>query len=211
MLKTFNIAPLFTSGFDPSQLMVFPFLGAVLLLAWVTMKRTPEYKKNETINSIGAAAVTFCSLLLFLLFGASMTMLKGVLLADIFLYASVSDIKTRKVTDAVPLMLFLLGLVDTSPRILLCRTVTALAFFGAFILLAVIFKNKIGGADVKFISDCMLINGFTRGFVGLVAGLLLAVVGTLIRNKKTKSKDDSLPLVPYLSVGFFAAYLMGGI
>lgn len=211
MLNTLTIAPLLTAGFDPSQLMVFPFLGAVLLLAWVTMKRTPEYKKNETINSIGAAAVSFCSLLLFLLFGTSMTMLKGVLLADIFLYASVSDIKTRKVTDAVPLMIFLLGLVDTSPRVLLCRTVTALAFFGAFILLAVIFKNKIGGADVKFISACMFVTGFTRGFVGLVIGLLLAVVGTLIRNKKTKSKDDSLPLVPYLSVGFFAAYLMGGI
>lgn len=211
MLNILNVAPLFQAGFDPSQLLVFPFLGAVLLLAWVTMKRTPEYGKNAAINSIGAGTVTFCSLLLFLLFGTSMTMLKGVLLADIFLYASVSDIKTRKVTDAVPLMIFLLGLVNVSPFTLLCRTITSLVFFGVFILLAAIFKNRIGGADVKFIAACMLVTGFTKGFVGLISGLLLAVVGTLILNKKTKTKDKSLPLIPYLSVGFFAAYLMGGI
>ena len=211
MLNTLGAAPLFQAGFEPSQLMVFPFLGAVMLLAWVTVKHTPKYKENETINSIGTAAVTFGSLLLFLSFGANMAMLKGVLLADILLYASVSDIKTRKVTDAVPLMIFLLGLINVSPRVLLCRIITALVFFGVFTLLAIIFENKIGGADVKFVSVCMLVTGFSRGFVGLIAGLLLSVVCTLIRNKKTKVKDYTLPLIPYLSVGFFAAYLMGGI
>ena len=140
-----------------------------------------------------------------------MSVIKGVLLADIFLYASVSDIQTRKVTDAVPLMIFLLGLVNVSRTVLLCRTITALVFFGVFLLLAIVFKNKIGGADVKFISATMMITGFTKGFAGLVTGLLLAVVGTLIRNKHKKSKDHSLPLIPYLSVGCMAALLIGGM
>ena len=211
MLKTFQIAPLFQAGFDPQQLLIFPFLGMVMLLAWVTMKRTPKFEKGQSINSIGVAAVTAVSLLLFMFYGTGMSVIKGVLLADIFLYASVSDIQTRKVTDAVPLMIFLLGLVNVSRTVLLCRTITALAFFGVFLLLAIVFKNKIGGADVKFISATMMITGFTKGFAGLVTGLLLAVVGTLIRNKHKKSKDHSLPLIPYLSVGCMAALLIGGM
>ena len=135
MLKTFQIAPLFHAGFDPQQLLIFPFLGMVTLLAWVTMKRTPKFEKGQTGNSIGVAAVTAVSLLLFMLYGTGMSVIKGVLLADIFLYASVSDIQTRKVTDAVPLMFFLLGLVNISRTVLLCRTITALAFFGIFLLL----------------------------------------------------------------------------
>lgn len=211
MHKLIGIHPIFQGGFEPQQLMIFPFLAVVGLLAWVTMKRTPSFQKGETINSIGVAGVTAVSLLMLLLYGTSMNVLKGVLLADVFLYASVSDIHTRKVTDAVPLMIFLIGLVNVSPLDLLCRTVTALLFFGAFLLLAVVFKNKIGGADVKFISATMMITGFTKGLAGLVAGLLLAVIGTLIRNKHKKTNDDSLPLIPYLSTGFMTALLIGGI
>ena len=49
MLKTFQIAPLFQAGFDPQQLLIFPFLGMVTLLAWVTMKRTPKFEKGQTV------------------------------------------------------------------------------------------------------------------------------------------------------------------
>ena len=76
-----------------------------------------------------------------------------------------------------------------SRTVLLCRTITALAFFGVFLLLAVIFKNKIGGADVKFIAAAMFVCGFPEGLAGLILGLLFSVIGTLIRNRKTKSKD----------------------
>ena len=210
MHNLIGITPIIQGGFEPRQLLIFPLLAVVVLLAWVTMKRTPKFQKGQTINSVGVAAVTAVSLLLFMLYGTDMNVIKGILLADIFLFASVSDIQTRKVTDAVPLMIFLLGLVNVPQTVLLCRTITALAFFGVFLLLAIVFKNKIGGADVKFISATMMITGFTKGFVGLVTGLLLAVVGTLIRNKKTKNKDKTLPLIPYLSVGYMAALLIGG-
>ena len=78
-------------------------------------------------------------------------------------------------------------------------------------LAAVISKNKIGGADVKFIAAAMFVCGFPEGLAGLILGLLLSVVGTLIRNKKTKSKDKTMPMIPYLSVGFLTAFMIGGI
>ena len=46
---------------------------------------------------------------------------------------------------------------------------------------------------------------------GLILGLLLSVICTVIRKKKTKTKDNSLPMIPYLSVGFLTAYMIGGI
>ena len=189
------------------KILIAVVIGALLMAGLYALFK---FQKGQTINSHGVAAVTAVSLLLYILYGTGMNLIKGVLLADLCLYASVSDIQTRKVTDAVPVMLFLLGLVNVSQAVLLCRTITALAFFGVFLLLAVVFKNKIGGADIKFISASMMLTGFTKGFVGLIAGLLLSVVGTLIRNKKTKSKDHTLPLIPYLSVGCMAALLIGG-
>ena len=77
MLKTFQIAPLFQAGFDSQQLLIFPFLGMVTLLAWVTMKRTPKFEKGQTVNSIGVAAVTAVSLLLFMLYGTGMRVIKA--------------------------------------------------------------------------------------------------------------------------------------
>ena len=192
MRNTFHIAPLFQSGFDLQQLLIFPFLGIVMLFAWVTMKRTPKFQKGQTINSLGVAAVTAVSLLLYILYGTGMNLIKGVLLADLCLYASVSDIQTRKVTDAVPVMLFLLGLVNVSQAVLLCRTITALAFFGVFLLLAVVFKNKIGGADIKFISASMMLTGFTKGFVGLIAGLLLIAKKAMPAFRSVFRKYDKL-------------------
>lgn len=44
--------------------------------------------------------------------------------------------------------------------------------------------------------------------LGLVAGLVFAIVGTLIRNKVKKSEDKTLPLIPYLSAGFLIGYLV---
>lgn len=79
--------------------------------------------------------------------------------------------------------------------------------FALMFVIAVISNNKIGGADVKFIPACFFILGAGRGSLGLMLGLLYAVIGTLIRNKIRKSEDKTLPLIPYLSVGFIASCL----
>lgn len=91
------------------------------------------------------------------------------------------------------------------------NAVAGVAAFGFFFLVAILSKNKIGGADVKFIAACMFVCGVSEGTAGLILGLMLSVIGTLIRNKKNKSKDKTLPMIPYLSVGFLTAYMIGGL
>lgn len=148
--------------------------------------------------------------ILFLIYGTSAGLMKGILLTVVFLFASVSDIQTREVPDWVHIIIALLGLISVSSSELLRNAVAGISAFGFFFLSAVLLKNKIGGADVKFIAACVFVIGAWKGVFGLILGLSLSVVGTLIRMKKQKSTDKTLPMIPYLSVGFLSAYMIGG-
>ena len=203
--------PLIVCRIDYDLLLFLPVLVASCFLAWATVRRTPEYTQGSKINVIAVFLMAVLAYALYLIFGLSVNLLKWVLLTDIFLYAGISDYKIRRVPDWVSITVTLLGFIAVSGGKLLWNAVAGAAAFGFFFLAAVISKNKIGGADVKFIAACMFVCGISTGTAGLILGLLLSVIGTVIRNKKTKSKDNSLPMIPYLSVGFLTAYMIGGI
>ena len=211
MIRFQGIRPIIFSSIDTELLTFLPIVLASVLLAWVTIRRTPDYAKGRKLNVIAISVVAALSFGMYLIFGVSVGLLKGILLTDAFLYASVSDFRIRKVPDWVSIVVAALGLISVSGSNLLWNAVAGAAAFGFFFLAAIISKNKIGGADVKFIAASMFVCGFPEGLAGLILGLLLSVVGTLIRNKKTKSKDKTMPMIPYLSVGFLTAFMIGGI
>ena len=211
MIRFQGIRPIIFSSIDTELLTFLPIVLASVLLAWVTIRRTPDYAKGRKLNVIAISVVAALSFGMYLIFGVSVGLLKGILLTDAFLFASVSDFRIRKVPDWVSIVIAALGLISVSGSKLLWNAVAGAAAFGFFFLAAIISKNKIGGADVKFIAASMFVCGFPEGLAGLILGLLLSVVGTLIRNKKTKSKDKTMPMIPYLSVGFLTAFMIGGI
>ena len=211
MIRFQGIRPIIFSSIDTELLKFLPIVLASVLLAWVTIRRTPDYAKGRKLNVIAISIVAALSFGMYLIFGVSVGLLKGILLTDAFLFASVSDFRIRKVPDWVSIVVAALGLISVSGSKLLWNAVAGAAAFGFFFLAAIISKNKIGGADVKFIAASMFVCGFPEGLAGLILGLLLSVVGTLIRNKKTKSKDKTMPMIPYLSVGFLTAFMIGGI
>ncbi len=211
MIRFQGIRPIIFSSIDTELLTFLPIVLASVLLAWVTIRRTPDYAKGRKLNVIAISVVAALSFGMYLIFGVSVGLLKGILLTDAFLFASVSDFRIRKVPDWVSIVVAALGLISVSGSKLLWNAVAGAAAFGFFFLAAIISKNKIGGADVKFIAASMFVCGFPEGLAGLILGLLLSVVGTLIRNKKTKSKDKTMPMIPYLSVGFLTAFMIGGI
>ena len=211
MIRFQGIRPIFFSSIDTELLTFLPIVLASILLAWATVRRTPEYAKGRKLNVIAVSVMAVLSFGMYLIFGVSVNLLKGILLTDAFLFASVSDFRIRRVPDWVSIVVAALGLISVSGGKLLWNAVAGAVAFGFFFLAAVISKNKIGGADVKFIAAAMFVCGFPEGLAGLILGLLLSVVGTLIRNKKTKSKDKTMPMIPYLSVGFLTAFMIGGI
>lgn len=211
MIRFHGIRPIILSSIDTELLWFLPIAFASVLLAWATVRRTPEYAKGRKLNVVAISVMAVLSLGMYLIFGLSVNLLKGILLTDAFLYASVSDFRIRKVPDWVSIVVTALGLVSVPGGKLLWNAVAGAVAFGFFFLAAVISKNKIGGADVKFIAAAMFVCGFPEGLAGLILGLLLSVIGTLIRNRKTKSKDKTMPMIPYLAVGFLTAFMIGGI
>lgn len=196
---------------DYEMLIFLPIFFASCLLAWATVRRTPKYKKGRKLNVIAVLLMAMVSASLYYVFGIGVNLLKGIMLTDVFLYASVSDIRTRSDPNWVSVVTALMGLISVSVSNLIWNAISGIAAFGFFFLAAVISKNKIGGADVKFIAACMFVCGFPKGLAGLIFGLLLSVVGTVIRNKKMNTEDKTMPMIPYLSVGFLSAFMIGGI
>lgn len=193
---------------DPCNLFIFPVLLLIAYCTRVILRRTPAYKKDSNFNKWVMAVSLILAGLLFIRYGTSFTLIKGLLMLLIYIYAGICDIESRHVRDSVHIMLFIVGLVDINFFELCFNSVTAVAALIFMLICAVISKNKVGGADVKFIPASIFILGLYRGIAGLIAGLILCVAGTLIRNKVTKSEDRTLPMIPYLAIGFFAMYFI---
>ena len=187
---------------------ILPVLVAVWFLTAALLKRTPGYTKNGKGNDWCVIASETLTLLLYVRFGWTLNFLKGVLLTLIFLYASFCDIRTRELRDGISVMVFLLGFVGRDLAALARPLTAALTAFAFLFYCAVLLHFRIGGADIKFIPAAVFVLGGERGLVGLLLGLILSVAGTLIRNKITKTRDDSLPMIPYLSAGFLSAFFI---
>lgn len=202
------INSILASLFIPIFLAVFVYMLCVGLMSKAILTRTPQYEKKSKFNKICIVLSMCLSFLFVLKFGFTFELLKATLILGVFLFASVCDIKERKVEDYVPIMLMLIGLINVSPAVLFSRAMAFAISFVLMFIIAIISNNKIGGADVKFIPACFFILGATKGVFGLITGLFFAVIGTLIRNKIKKSNDKTLPLIPYLSAGFLVGYLI---
>lgn len=210
MIKYQGIKPIVTAALPDKIFLVIPLILFAILLSHKSLKRTPGYCKGNKLNTVCMSAVVLISTLVPLLFGSLFQIIKGLLLVVLFTYASVCDYRERKVPDCVSLMIFLVGLIDVKASDIIFRFAASAAIFGILFLFACLNKEKFGGADVKFCSACVFLVGIMNGLSAIIIGLILSVVCTLIRNGIIKSKDKSMPLIPYLSIGFMTVILIGG-
>jgi len=134
--------------------------------------------------------------------------LQAVLFFCLLLAASVWDIRKRIIPDSTCILIALTGLIDFSP-------VNFLGIFAAlpFLTAALCKPDSIGGGDIKF-------TGVAIGFWGCVVGLILGLTASLIfyilnqairKLKKLEPQRASqltLPMAPFLSLGFLAAAIM---
>ena len=79
---------------------------------------------------------------------------------------------------------------------------SALFAGGIMLITMLITKSNIGGADIKMAAACCFLLGLSRGIIGLLAGMILAVVFNIFK----KDKKKGFPMIPYLAVGFMTAY-----
>ena len=192
-------AVLFLLGF-----IAFAIVSSVLTVRCLAKAKTGLY------SEIGGSIAMAVAVLLFIRYGASLVALQGLLLYDLLLYASVSDIRTRKAEDWAWIAMIPLALCSI-PRIgILSMLLGAGIVFLPQLATAVLPPHKtLGGADIKLSTASVFLLGAVRGVGGYLVGLLASVIFTLIYNKaKGRSNKDSYPLIPFLAVGVMAAFFI---
>lgn len=161
-------------------------------------------KRKTVLLFMGITAIVTVTMLGF--FGCAAVTVRGIILCLILLYSSYSDIRTRECSDYLHLMVVIAAFIGCKaaefPAMILGGVLV-----GAVMLVPLLTRKRtLGGADIKYSAACAFLLGLKRGLIGLTAGLLLAVIINGIKNRK--KKDKSFPLLPYLSVGFTAAYFI---
>lgn len=185
---------------------IFLFYLAVHKISKVVISKTPGYnKESKKIPIYHCISIILVSSLL-IVFGWSMELLKGIILLQILLYASVSDIQTHEVKDFISVLIFITGFIGVTLSDIPMMFFSGLAIGGVLLICAMVSGNRLGGADVKLSAACAFLLGFSKSIAGLVIGLFVSVIVNLIIQKQKKSKNQPFPLVPYLSIGFMLMY-----
>lgn len=133
---------------------------------------------------------------------------KGFFYALILMYASYVDIRTKTIPDKVHVLILLVSLIKVN---LIYSMLGFLIVPLPFFITALLKGGGIGGGDVKFMAASGFLLGIKGGFIAIVIGLLLALsINAIVYKVKSKDKNISFPLAPYLSVGCFLSYLILG-
>ena len=187
---------------------VFLFYLAVHKISKVVISKTPGYnKESKKIPIYHCISIILVSSLL-IVFGWSIELLKGIILLQILLYASVSDIQTHEVKDFISVLIFITGFIGVTLSDIPMMLFSGLAIGGVLLICAMVSGNRLGGADVKLSAACAFLLGFSKSIAGLVIGLFLAIICNIYFSYKNKTKGKAFPLVPYLSIGFMAMYFI---
>ena len=185
---------------------IFLFYLAVHKISKVVISKTPGYnKESKKIPLYHCISIILVSSLL-IVFGWSVELLKGIILLQILLYASVSDIQTHEVKDFISVLIFITGFIGVTLSDIPMMLFSGLAIGGVLLICAMVSGNRLGGADVKLSAACAFLLGFSKSIAGLVIGLFVSVIVNLIIQKQKKLKNQPFPLVPYLSIGFMLMY-----
>ena len=179
----------------------------VLTAVFISLYASNVYKGNKkkaVLFFTVIAALTALSLFCF--FGCAATTVKGIIFCLLLAFSSYEDIKTRECENYVHLMIVIAAFIGTDMAALPNMVLSALLVGGIMLMTTIITKSQMGGADIKLSAVCAFLLGTVQGFAGLMLGLIAAIIVNIIKNRKKNT--EGFPLIPYLAVGFMAAYFM---
>lgn len=128
------------------------------------------------------------------------------LFTALVIFAAVSDIRTRTVSDLVCIFIMLTGLPALSLDSVLGAVFASLPFVLGWIF------HKNGAGDITFCAAVGFVSGVRKTLVGLVIFSIIYAIfifGSLVYEKIShKPAPTSCPLIPFLAAGFLPAYLL---
>ena len=194
-----------------AMLLIFKMIlvTTLALVVGIFLNKAMEKKgfvTNKTLTLILSAVM---ALGLSLRYGLSVYTFQGMFLYYLLLYASMSDLTDRRVANHVSISILALSLISVPTVGFTSMIVGGLVSVAIQIGVTALSGGGYGGADWKISSACAFLLGWQRGLAGLVLGLLLGVVFTLIYNKlKKRDNHEGFALVPFISIGMMAVFFI---
>ena len=166
-----------------------------------------KWNGSKSKTALGFIVITLVfTLLLICFFGCTAITVRGIIFCLILLLSSYSDIRTRECSDWLHVMIVIAAFIGCEFASLPMMLVSAM-FVGGIMLMTLLIANcDIGGADIKCAVACSFLLGFEKGIIALVVGMLLAVLLNAFKDKE--KRRGGFPLIPYLTVGYLAVYLI---
>lgn len=146
-------------------------------------------------------------------------LIQNLLLWDGMVCLSVTDIKKKKIPNAVTLLLLILRCIfiawgvlihHDDPKRVILSSLAGMLFGGGFILVCMIIsKGGIGAGDLKIFAVIGLYFGLSGLVQIMVYSLVLSAVWAigLLLTRKAKMKS-TLPMAPFILVGLTVYYLL---
>lgn len=190
-------------------LTAFLVVGLAVFLGW-TLHKLLVSKKMVTNLPLNLILSGVIGLALFLRFGLTVTLLQGLFLFFVLLYASMSDLTDHMVSDAVWLIVAALALWSIPTQGLGLMTLGATIVFLPQLIMALVDPQKaMGGADIKLSTALAFLLGAWRGVGAYFVGLILAVIVMSIYNHRHKDREKKpFALVPFLCIGAMIAFMI---
>lgn len=190
-------------------LTAFLVVGLAVFLGW-TLHKVLVSKKMVTNLPLNLILSGVIGLALFLRFGLTVTLLQGLFLFFVLLYASMSDLTDHMVSDAVWLIVAALALWSIPTQGLGLMTLGATIVFLPQLIMALVDPQKaMGGADIKLSTALAFLLGAWRGVGAYFVGLILAVIVMSIYNHRHKDREKKpFALVLFLCIGAMIAFMI---
>lgn len=188
--------------------LIFLIAGTALVAFLTGRYAAKQWNGNKRRTVLCFVGITVAAaVLLSCFFGLSASTIRGIAFCLILLISSYSDIKTRECSDYLHVMILLAAFICRDVSELPGMILSAL-FIGGMMLLALLLgKGKsVGGADIKLSIACAFMLGLTQSTIGILTGMITAVIVNSVKNRK--NKQVGFPLIPYLAAGFMAAYFI---
>ena len=144
------------------------------------------------------------TLALLCFFGFAAITVKGIILSLVLVFSSYEDIKARECDDYLHLMIVIAALIGAEVSAIPYMLISGVFIGGLMLLPVILTKSTVGGADIKTAAACSFMLGLNRGIIGLLFGTVLAVAFNIFK----KDKSKGFPMIPYLAVGYMAAYFI---
>ncbi len=200
------------SSFSINNFLTLANIFIILAISVLVAFCVSAFAANEWDGSKGKTAFGFIGItlaftgLLICFFGCTAITVRGIIFCLILLLSSYSDIRTRECSDWLHVMILITAFIGCDFANLPMMFVSAM-FIGGILLMTLLIGNcNLGGADVKLAVACSFLLGFEKSIVALVGGLLIAVLLNAFKDKE--KRQGGFPLIPYLTVGYLAVYLI---